>query len=158
MGQQQLLLLVLSTVIVALATLAGVEAFTQSQRQSAIDQMSQKALEIALDVQEYAKRPALFRPGNQTAGEDDEALVMGFSELPHYETETDGQGGDDYRDQWATYSLNGHSSLPEGYNEEACPAADPVNTVNAYSEAHDVSVCVSITGPAADDLEAGVAE
>jgi len=51
MGQQQLLLLVLTTIIVALAAFAGIQAFSESQRQSAIDQMTQKALDIAIEVQ-----------------------------------------------------------------------------------------------------------
>ena len=158
MGQQQLLLLVLSTVIVGLATIAGVQSFNESQHQAAIDQMTQKALKIAVDVQTYAKRPAHMRLSNSTAGDDDEELVVGFSELPKYETEDDGVGGDDYFTELAQYSLNGSSSLPEGYNDGACPDNDPVNTVNAYSEQHDVSVCVGIAGPSKDDLEAGVAE
>jgi hypothetical protein len=36
MGQQQLLLLVLTTIIVWMATLAGIRAFSESQRQSPI--------------------------------------------------------------------------------------------------------------------------
>jgi hypothetical protein len=50
MEQQQLLLLVLASITVGLATLAGVQAFSQSQRQAAIDQITQQALEIAIDV------------------------------------------------------------------------------------------------------------
>jgi hypothetical protein len=69
----------------------------------------------------------------------------------------DGYGGD-HVDPYATYSLNGHSTLPEGYTPDACANDSPVNTVEAYSWAHDVSVCVSITGMLANDLEAGVAE
>ena len=60
----------------------------------------------------------------------------------------DGYGGD-HADPYATYSLNGHSTLPDGYNPGACPDDSPINTVEAYSRAHDVSVCVSITGPSA---------
>ena len=158
MGQQQLLLLVLSTIVVALATLAGIEAYDRSQHQAAVDQMTQKALEIAIDVQTYTKRPSHMRLGNNTAEDDDDELVVGFSELPHYDTQADSAGGEDYFTEWAQYSLNGSNSLPEGYNEGACPGNDPVNTVNAYSEQHDVSVCVGIAGPSKDDLEAGVAE
>ena len=56
------------------------------------------------------------------------------------------------------YSLNCHSTPPEGYSKDACPDNSPVNTVDACSSERKVSVCVSITGPLADDLEAGVAE
>lgn len=80
-------------------------------------------------------------------------LVVRFSELPPDDTEDDGAGDDDYSDQVATSSLNGHSSLPDGYNPDACPD----DGFNAYIEEHDVSVCVSITGTSADDLDAGMA-
>jgi hypothetical protein len=51
----------------------------------------------------------------------------------------DGYGGD-HVDPYATYSLSGHSTLPDGYNPGACPDDSPPNTVEAYSRAHDVSV------------------
>ena len=154
MGQQQLLLLVLSTVIVGLATVAGIEAFEHGQRRSAINYMTQTSIEIASDVQEYAARPDFMRPKNTTGNNE---LVIDFGELLQYET-NDASGDGDYVDEVATYSLNGHSTLPEGYNEDACPDNSPVNTVEAYSSEHDVSVCVSITGPSADDLKTGVAK
>jgi hypothetical protein len=154
MGQQQLLLLVLTTIIDGLASLAGIQAFSVSQRQSAINHMTQKSIEIASDVQEYAQRPDFIHPENTTGNTD---LVIDFGELPHYETDDSDYGGD-HVDPYATYSLNGNSTLPDGYNEDACPDNNPVNTVEAYSEEHDVSVCVSITGTSPDDLEVGVAE
>ena len=158
MGQQQLLLLVLITIVVGFATVAGLNAYQESNKRSAINHITQKALEIAVDVQTYAKRPAHMRLSNSTAEDDDDELVVGFSELPHYDTQADGAGGEDYFTEWAQYSLNGHSSLPGDYDPDACPDNDPVNTVNAYSEQHAVSVCVGIAGPSKDDLEAGVAE
>jgi hypothetical protein len=81
MGQQQLLLLVLTTIIVGMATLAGIQAFSESQRQSAIDHMTQRALDIAADIQEYAQRPEFMRRENTTADPGDSDLVVGFSEL-----------------------------------------------------------------------------
>lgn len=154
MGQQQLLLLVLSTIIVAFATVAGLEAFDEGQRQSAIDHITHRAIVIATDVQEYANRPPHMRVENTTGGSD---LVIDFGELPHYET--NGASGDgDYVDEYATYSLNGHNTLPGGYNPDACPNNSPINTVEAYSSQHDVSVCVSITGESSDELQAGLAQ
>jgi len=161
MGQQQLLLLVLTTIIVALATLAGIQSYTQSQRQSAINHMTQKSIEIASDVQAHAQRPAMLRPDNETAnGGENENLVVDFSELQHYETVDDGYGGD-HVDPYATYSLNGWDSLPDEFEDEnPCPDDEDeyVNIVAAYSEAHDVSVCVTITGTGPDDLDVNVAE
>lgn len=58
----------------------------------------------------------------------------------------------------ATYSLNGHNSRANDYDESACLDNNSINTVEAYSSEHKVSVCVSVTGMSANDLEAGVAE
>jgi len=158
MGQQQLLLLVLSTIIVGLATVAGLSAYEESRKQASIDQITQQALEIATDVQAYIARPPHMRPDNSRPNADDGKLIIGFSELLKYETKDDDRNGQDYFTELARYSLNGFASLPEEYNENACPGSDPANSVNAYSEELDVSVCVSITGTSKDDLEAGVAE
>lgn len=154
MGQQQLLLLVLTSVVIGLATIVGIDAYQQSQRKSAIDHMTQKSIEIAADVQIYARQSDLYRTENTTGEEE---LVVDFGELSHYET-NDAKWDGDHVDPYATYSLNGHSSLPEAYNENACPDNTPINTVEAYSQEHDVSVCVSITGTSAGDLKAGVAQ
>lgn len=154
MGQQQLLLLVLITIIVGLSTVAGINAYQESQKQSAINHVTQKAIEIASDVQEYAARPDHLRADNKTGNKE---LVIDFGELQHYETDDDQWGGD-HVDPYAKYSLNGHNSLPSAYNDDACPDNNPINTVEAYSSTYDVSVCVSITGTSVDDLKAGLAK
>jgi hypothetical protein len=157
MGQQQLLLLTLSTVIVGLAVVAGIEMFDQNRRQATADQMTQVALRIASDVQQYAKRPGFMRAGNTTANDnEDENLVVDFGELQHYSPKVKDPWDGDYVDDVAQYSLNGYNSLPGEYDESACPSNNPVNTVNAYNSDYDISVCVGIAGTSADDLEAGV--
>ena len=57
MGQQQLLLLVLSTVIVGLATVAGIQAFSENQQQAAVDALNQQVLEYATEAQAAASKP-----------------------------------------------------------------------------------------------------
>ena len=57
MGQQQLLLLVLSTVIVGLATVAGIQAFSENQAQASQDALVQKGTSIASDIQGLAGKP-----------------------------------------------------------------------------------------------------
>jgi hypothetical protein len=57
MGQQQLLLLVLATVIVGLATVAGIQAFDENRNQAAADALSQKASSLAADVKAIAEKP-----------------------------------------------------------------------------------------------------
>ena len=60
MGQQQLLLLVLATVIVGLATVAGIQAFEQGQNRANQDALTQQAVKIASDIQAKVKEPSQF--------------------------------------------------------------------------------------------------
>jgi hypothetical protein len=57
MGQQQLLLLVLSTVIVGLATVAGIQAFSENQQQATQDALVQRAMSIGTDISAAANEP-----------------------------------------------------------------------------------------------------
>ncbi len=67
MGQQQLLLLVLSTVIVGLATVAGIQAFSENQEQATRDALSQRALTIASDINALAAKPTQMGGVDTTA-------------------------------------------------------------------------------------------
>jgi hypothetical protein len=60
MGQQQLLLLVLATVIVGLATVAGIQAFEQGSVRANQDALTNTAVKIASDVQAKVKEPSQF--------------------------------------------------------------------------------------------------
>jgi hypothetical protein len=60
MGQQQLLLLVLSTVIVGLATVAGIQAFSENQQQATQDALVQRAITIGNDVLAAHNEPSQF--------------------------------------------------------------------------------------------------
>ena len=76
MGQQQLLLLVLSTVIVGLATVAGIQAFDEGQSQASQDALTQRATTIASDIKAAESKPDQL--GGLTIGTDD----SGSSEEP----------------------------------------------------------------------------
>ena len=60
MGQQQLLLLVLATVIVGLATVAGIQAFEQGSTRAEADALTQTAVKIASDIQAKTEEPSQF--------------------------------------------------------------------------------------------------
>jgi hypothetical protein len=57
MGQQQLLLLVLSTVIVGLATVAGIQAFSENQAQADQDALTQRGVTIVSDMKAAINKP-----------------------------------------------------------------------------------------------------
>ena len=69
MGQQQLLLLVLSTVIVGLATVAGIQAFSENQQQATQDALVQRAITLGNDVLSAHREPNQL--GGITLGGDD---------------------------------------------------------------------------------------
>ena len=58
MGQQQLLLLVLATVIVGLATVAGLQVFDENQDQAAQDALVEQGTAIMTDVKTILNRPS----------------------------------------------------------------------------------------------------
>ena len=66
MGQQQLLLLVLSTVIVGLATVAGIQAFSENQEQATEDALVQRAINIGNDILTAHNEPSQFGGINLT--------------------------------------------------------------------------------------------
>jgi hypothetical protein len=84
MGQQQLLLLVLSTVIVGLATVAGIQAFDENRTQAASDALNQKAAQLAADVKGVYEKPQQFG-----------GLGSDFSSSPPSESEIESKLGID---------------------------------------------------------------
>ena len=63
MGQQQLLLLVLGIVIVGLAVVVGIQAFSENQKKANADAIVNDAIRIASDAQAWKLKPAAFGGG-----------------------------------------------------------------------------------------------
>ena len=64
MGQQQLLLLVLGIVIVGLAVVVGIQAFSENQAKANVDAMTNDAIRFASDSQAWALKPTAFGGGD----------------------------------------------------------------------------------------------
>jgi hypothetical protein len=79
MGQQQLLLLVLSTVIVGLATVAGIQAFDEGQNQATQDALTQRALSIGNDLYAVSQKPSQLGGINLGGDAANAAKSAGFS-------------------------------------------------------------------------------
>jgi len=60
MGQQQLLLLVLGIVIVGLAVVVGIQAFSENQQKANLDAMVNDGVSIASDLQAWSLKPHAF--------------------------------------------------------------------------------------------------
>jgi len=74
MGQQQLLLLVLSTVIVGLATVAGIQAFSENQAQASQDALVQRATATASDLKALQGKPVQLGGIDLNADSDSDGL------------------------------------------------------------------------------------
>ena len=67
MGQQQLLLLVLGIVIVGLAVVVGIQAFSENQKKANADALVNDVIRIASDAQAWKLKPQAFGGGaNET--------------------------------------------------------------------------------------------
>ncbi len=73
MGQQQLILLVLATVIVGLAIIVGIRAFNENSIKSNSDAVIQDMVRIASDAQAWKQKPAPF--GGQAEGAAKQAVA-----------------------------------------------------------------------------------
>jgi len=79
MGQQQLLLLVLASVIVGLATVAGIQAFDENQSQATQDALVQRGTEIAVDLKAQFNKPPELGGGHNGASSPKKVLAqMGY--------------------------------------------------------------------------------
>jgi hypothetical protein len=65
MGQQQLLLLILASIIVGVAVLIGVNMFQENAAQANMDGVTQDCLTIAARAQAWYRRPAQMGGGGQ---------------------------------------------------------------------------------------------
>jgi hypothetical protein len=126
MGQQQLILLVLATVIVGLAIVVGIQAFTENSARANADAMMQDAVRIANDIQATIKKPAPF------GGLDDFEDITGFGDIG-------------YPDPYS--NLNGEFTL-------ACVAAGCVITGDNAVE--DNQITVAVCGLTQEDITGAV--
>lgn len=60
MGQAQLLLIVLGVVLVGIAIIAGIQAYSQNNRKASVDALTHDAVRMASDLQLWAQKPAQF--------------------------------------------------------------------------------------------------
>ncbi|MEM8487892.1 MAG: hypothetical protein AAF564_20240 [Bacteroidota bacterium] len=68
MGQQQLLLLVAGIVIVGLAVMVGVQAFSENQKKANADALTFTAINIASSAQKWLQTPEILGGGKPADG------------------------------------------------------------------------------------------
>ena len=108
MGQQQLLLLVLGIVIVGLAVVVGIQAFSENQAKANADAMVNDVIRIASDAQAWKLKPQAFGGGAAETGFNNVSLAqLGYTTGDNdYTAHT--AGDDDFE------NLNGVFTLTAG--------------------------------------------
>ena len=91
MGQQQLLLLVLGIVIVGIAVVAGIQAFSEGKAKAEQDAAVSDAMRVISDVQAWKLKPTAFGGGDN--GTETDFSGVNFSALgyPNDAINTDGE-------------------------------------------------------------------
>jgi len=148
MGQQQLLLLVLATVIVGLATVAGIQAFEQGSVRANQDALTQTAVKIASDIQAKAKEPSQFGgyDGDLSTASGSVTLdALGYNTSSNLYDAADGKcgissGGDNSGS--VSFSNGGEVTGPGGSIIVTCTSAD--NSVSAHISSLDPSGIESV--------------
>ena len=135
MGQQQLLLLVLSTVIVGLATVAGIQAFSENQKQATQDALVQRGTTIMADIKGAAAKPSQL--GGVNLSNDGADTVLDGLGYDHSSSnngasvDVDGASGDASCEVSTTKNTR-ESSGSNGVAEASCDSPDLSQTIHVY--------------------------
>lgn len=138
MGQQQLLLLVLGIVIVGLAVVVGIQAFSENQKKANADAMVNDAVRIASDAQAWKLKPSAFGGGADAT----EWSGLTFAQIG-YDTNSDG----DYENLNATYALTG--------NNDTGPLVITGTSLDSEGETLN-EVIVTVTGTTPESISTSI--
>lgn len=116
MGQQQLLLVILVTIIVGIATVVAINTFSSAADSSTLDSVRQDLTSISASAQSYYMKPEMMGGGDRS-----------FEGLTFNDITFSGNVSDDFTasNQYGTYVINGGSAI----------AADAQNFVVAATAA-----------------------
>lgn len=150
MGQQQLLLLVLSTVIVGLATIGGIEAFNAGELSADQRQLQQAALELATEVQTKAKTPTVLEGGGGSVDSSWKVYDLGYDD--RNPTLLTSPPGIIYRPRSDVECVLKDSVVDAASGNSVSFSTSPKLVVSCATE--DNHVAVGINGPDPENLEA----
>jgi len=143
MGQQQLLLLVLATVIVGLATVAGIQAFEQGSARANQDALTQTAVKIASDAQAQIKEPEQF---GGYGGDLSSSTGITLSEMGYDATTSASDLSGTGNDSGVYETANGECAIGSSSvaPSSGAAASDPTGTVYVSCASGDNHVVVGI--------------
>ncbi len=154
MGQQQLLFLVLGIVIVGIAVLIGINAFSENNVKSNADALVNEGVRIANAIQAWTLTPTQMGGGGSTGLAQLEAGTRSLSNVG-FALGTNGCGTTEYGNYYGCFAL-------ESSKDAAC--ADPVPEedggaslyINARNDETGNRVCVLVSGTKDSNIAATV--
>lgn len=154
MGQQQLLLLVLSIIIVGLAVVVGIDAFSENRIKANADALVGDAMRIASDIQVWALKPEQVGGGGGTA---DAITALGLLDSPFevlgYGPSGGGECGESAPSE--TYSnVNGCFVIAPLVCPDAEPSVDEgqVLAILALNFDSENVACINVTGTRSENI------
>lgn len=149
MGQQQLLLLVLGIVIVGLAVVVGINAFSENRIKSNADALVTDGLRIVSDVQAWGLKPAQFggMPDGDTLADGVTWAAIGYP-----------SSGGDYVNVNGTFNFTGGVTGSTCTVTPGTPTSGNTIVVSVYGSNAETGNCViiGIGGTRADDISTAV--
>ena len=137
MGQQQLLLVILVTIIVGIATVVAINTFGSAADSANVDAVRQDLASIAAAAQGYYMKPEMLGGGSRSfGGLDFEGMAV--------PGEVDGTGLI-LTNENGTYTLTAPAATtgptgPQTITVEAAPASDPTVTLTATIEPNNLGI------------------
>ncbi len=138
MGQQQLLLLVLATVIVGIAIVVGINAYSENSVRTSWDSLLQDAMRIANDAQSWKNKPEMFGGSSDlTKTDENDFDGVNFIDLAYSGGAISGGSNQCYT------NLNGVFELTSSTDDL---------TIDGYSVTNQNKVQVDVTGTTEDKV------
>jgi hypothetical protein len=137
MGQQQLLLLVLGIVIVGLAVVVGIQAFSENKKKANADAMVNDGIRIASDAQAWKLKPQAFGGGaGGTNWTDANGTALTLAQLGYTVN-----ASNEYANLNASYTLDASGATLEICGETVAVASGSATDINV------IQVSVNGTNP-----------
>lgn len=154
MGQQQLLLLVLGMVIVGIAVVAGIQAFSEGRRKAATDAAVSDALRIATDLQAWALKPEAFGGGGGDLQKGGTPVTFADLGYPEKGSGTYGYvGTDQYVTPNGCFELSSTSgNFPATITAKSdCDATDAITYATITINGPNVGDITTVVNPSASE-------
>ena len=135
MGQQQLLLIILGAIIVAIAVVVGLNMMSSASNQANLDAVRQDLLTIASSAQGWYGKPTMMEGGGNTFTNID------FRDISFPSDSIDQTNGNWAENQNGRYTIT--SVQADSFIVDAVPSSDASTTIQAAITQGNVSIATT---------------